>query len=187
MNLMRQSALAVLIGVTLLAKLSAQPCLVRGDAQQIIELETSTGKATAKLTPIELSERITIAVFPGLIPAAQRETVATQLNALYKTAGKKRSLTLVVFTGEGFTSAGPFISPAPWRNAVRDALSTADETASRLSSARLFSIISAPTAAFGEDWPLVIFIGNLPEPSPEIRDYASAWLRPRFCGQRLRF
>jgi tetratricopeptide (TPR) repeat protein len=187
MNLMRQSALAVLIGVTLLAKLSAQPCLVRGDAQQIIEFDTSTGKATAKLTPIELSERITIAVFPGLIPAAQRETVATQLNALYKTAGKKRSLTLVVFTGEGFTSAGPFISPAPWRNAVRDALSTADETASRLSSARLFSIISAPTAAFGEDWPLVIFIGNLPEPSPEIRDYASAWLRPRFCGQRLRF
>ncbi len=187
MNPIRQSTLAVLIGAILSATLSAQPCLVRGDTQQIITLETPTGKATPRLTPVAPSERIAIAVFPGLIPAAQREAVATELNALYKVAGKKRSLTLAVFTGEGFTSAGPFAAPVAWRNAVRDALSTADETAPPLSSARLYSIISAPSAAFGEDWPSVIFVGNLPEPSLDLRDYALAWLRPRFCAQRLRF
>ncbi len=169
-----------------MATLSAQPCLVRDDSQQTIAFETLAGKITPKLTSIEPSGRVAIAVFPGLIPAAEREPVASALNALYKAAGKTRPLTLAVFTGEGFTAAGPFGTATAWRNAVRDAFSTSDENALPISPSRLYSIVSAPTAAFGEDWSSVVFIGALPELPPDVRDYASAWLTPRFCGQKLR-
>jgi hypothetical protein len=112
--------------------------------------------------------------------------VASALNALYKAAGKTRSLTLAVFADEGFTAYGPFGTATAWRNAVRDALSKSNEAAPPISSSRLYSIVSAPTAAFGEDWSSVVFVGTLPELPPDVRDYASAWLTPRFCGQKSR-
>jgi tetratricopeptide (TPR) repeat protein len=165
--------------------LSAQPCLVRSKSQQPIEFESFAGKITPKLTPVEPSSRVAIAVFPSLIPAPQRDTVASELNALYKAAGKAR-LTLAVFNGEGFSAAGPFGTVTAWRNAVREALSGSAEIAPSITSSRLYSIVSAPTAAFGEDWSSVVFIGSFPELPPEERDYASAWLTPRFCAQKLR-
>src|ERR1700683_2070934 len=116
--MMRHIAFPVLLGTLFLPAIFAQPCLVVGDPQRALALETFAGTVRPKLAPVELSGRVAIAVFPGLISAGQRESVASALTALYKTAGKTRSLTLAIFNGEGFAAAGPFETQKAWRNAV---------------------------------------------------------------------
>ena len=177
-------AFAGLVTSLFLRTLDAQPCLIGGDAQRVGAIRTSAGIVLPKLAPVEPSERIAIAVFPGLIAAAQREAMASALTAIYKTAGKTRPLTLAVFNGEGFSTSGPFDTQKAWGKAVREALAASDQTMPPLSAARLYSVVSA--FAFGGDWSSLVLAGPLPEVAPDARDYALPWIAARFCTQKLR-
>ncbi len=178
--------LSVLIGTIFTPSLFSQPCLVTSDPQRITALETLAGTLRPNLTPVGPSRRVVIAIFPGWIPAEQRDDVASTLTGFYKSANKTKSLSLAVFNGKGFTVDDPPESAKAWQKAVREALLPLPETTAPPSAAHLYSTVASSLAAIGGDWSSVILAGRLPDLTPEVRDYGLAWVSSRICGAKVR-
>ncbi|MGD0046294.1 MAG: tetratricopeptide repeat protein [Bryobacteraceae bacterium] len=177
---------SVLGGTMLLGPLVAQPCLVHGGVERVGTLESFSGPVQPKLTPAEPAPGVAIALFPGWIAEERRASMAAELTALYKAAGKTAPLTLLVFNGEGFAASGPFETSLAWRNAVRKALAPVDAATPAPATASLYSAIMASVAAFGGNWSSVILAGPIPELDADTRDYARTRVSSSSCGQKLR-
>ena len=148
-------------------------------------LETFSGAMQPKFAPVEASANVTIAVFPTLLSSEQRDRLNSGMTALYKSVGKTAPLSLSIFDGQQFISAGPFPTVAAWRSAVHEALAVQGPDA-QPDSVKLYSAIASLASGLGGNWSAVVLAGQLPELPANLRDYAVSWVSSRFCAQKLR-
>ena len=133
------------------------------------------------------STRLAIVLFPQTIPNGQRNTVAADLVALYRALGSPSPLTLTAFNGQEFAPlSGPFRTVALWQKAVRAALANEAVQTAAASTSQFDAMVAGALKDFGEPGSSVLLIGQLPDFEPEARDYATAWLNSRLCGQKVR-
>src|SRR5712692_9431665 len=126
-NKFRKIPLRTLPGMFLaLACAFGQPLLVQQGSPGPFSIRTFAGRAECATKPVTPAPRLTAAILFDSIDPHDIDRVFTELTGLYKALHADHTVTLAVYSGYEWKTAGPFRTLPQWRAGLNNLLKPGD-------------------------------------------------------------